>query len=99
MHAIGSLWEPDSEDNRNVRALLDSTLEVVQRAQIYARWWRLWRADVRAGWVAFGRYKVRGSGCQRDRGRQCLCRTPGCCSVALLKLRASQQHSHTDFGP
>lgn len=60
MHAIGSLWQPDSEDNRNVRALLDSTLEVVQRAQIYARWWRLWRTDVRAGWVAFGRYKVRG---------------------------------------
>ena len=29
MHAIGSLWQPDSEDNRNVRALLDSTLEVV----------------------------------------------------------------------
>ncbi len=58
MHAISSLWQPDSEDNLNVRALLDSTGEVVDRAKIYARWWRLWRADVRAGWVAFGRYKV-----------------------------------------
>ena len=58
MRAISSLWEPESEDNLNVRALLDSTAEVVDRAKIYARWWRLWRADVRAGWVAFGRYKV-----------------------------------------
>ena len=58
MRAIASLWEPESEDNLNVRALLDSTAEVVDRAKIYARWWRLWRADVRAGWVAFGRYKV-----------------------------------------
>ena len=61
MHAISSLWQPESEDNLNVRALLDSTAEVVDRAKIYARWWRLWRADVRAGWVAFGRYKVRHS--------------------------------------
>ncbi len=59
MHAISSLWQPDSEHNLNVRALLDSTAEVVDRAKIYARWWRLWRSDVRAGWVAFGRYKVR----------------------------------------
>ena len=58
MRAISSLWEPESEDNLNVRALLDSTAEVVDRAKIYARWWRLWRADVRAGWIAFGRYKV-----------------------------------------
>lgn len=61
MRAIDSLWEPGSEDNCNVRALLDSTAEVVQRARVYACWWHLWRADVRAGWVAFGRYKVRGS--------------------------------------
>ena len=58
MRAISSLWEPESEDNLNVRALLESTAEVVDRAKIYARWWRLWRADVRAGWVAFGRYKA-----------------------------------------
>lgn len=42
-----------------VRALLDSTAEVVDRLKIYAKWWRLWRPDVRAGWAAFGRYKVR----------------------------------------
>ena len=59
MRAISSLWQPESEDNLNVRALLDSTAEVVDRAKIYARWWRLWRADVRSGWVAFGRYKAR----------------------------------------
>lgn len=58
MRGVSGLWEPDTEDNLNVRSLLDSAAEVVDRAKIYARWWRLWRADVRAGWVAFGRYKV-----------------------------------------
>ena len=93
MHAISSLWEAGSEDSCNVRALLDSTLEVVQRAKIYARWWRLWRADVRAGWVAFGRYKVRGSGWRSS--RQNLCRAlkqPRCCKEAQLSTHASQHH-------
>ena len=58
MHAISSLYEPGSEDNLNVRSLLDSTAEICNRGRLYARWWRLWRADVRAGWVAFGRFKV-----------------------------------------
>ena len=80
MHAIGSLWEPGLEDNCSVRALLDSTAEVVQRARVYARWWRLWRADVRAGWVAFGRYKVCGNSSRSSRRSLCMTsQWPGCC--------------------
>ena len=58
MHALSSLYEPGSEDNLNVRSLLDSTAEICDRGRLYARWWRLWRADARAGWAAFGRFKV-----------------------------------------
>jgi hypothetical protein len=58
MHALSSLHEPGLEDSLNVHSLLHSTTEVCDRGRLYARWWRLWRADVRAGWAAFGRFKV-----------------------------------------
>ncbi|CAK0744791.1 hypothetical protein CVIRNUC_001574 [Coccomyxa viridis] len=57
MGAIASLWRPESEANHNVRALLESTEEVVARTKTFMRWWQLWRPDVVAGWVTLGRFK------------------------------------------
>lgn len=59
MGAIASLGRPESEANYNVRALLESTEEVVARTKTFMRWWQLHRADVRAGWTTLGRFKVR----------------------------------------
>ena len=58
MNAIASLWRPESEANHNVRALLESTEEVVARTKTFCRWWQLWRPDVRIGWVTLGRFKA-----------------------------------------
>ena len=58
MGAIASLWRPESEANHNVRALLESTEEVVARTKTFMRWWQLWRPDVVAGWVTLGRFKA-----------------------------------------
>ena len=59
MGAIASLWRPQSEAGHNVRALLESTEEVVARTKTFMRWWQLWRPDVLAGWVTLGRFKAR----------------------------------------
>ena len=58
MNAINSLWQPASEANYNVRALLGSTEEVVARTKTFCRWWQLWRPEARAGWTTLGRFKV-----------------------------------------
>ena len=58
MKAIASLWQPGSEANHNVRALLASTEEVVARTKTFCRWWQLWRPEARAGWTTLGRFKV-----------------------------------------
>ena len=58
MMAIASLWQPASEANHNVRALLASTEEVVARTKTFCRWWQLWRPEARAGWTTLGRFKV-----------------------------------------
>ncbi|CAL5224557.1 g7259 [Coccomyxa viridis] len=62
MNALKSLKMPNAEENHNVQALLNSTQEIEDRYKIFWRWWRVWRADVRAGWVVLGRFKniVRG---------------------------------------
>ncbi len=59
MNAINSLWHPASEANYNVRALLGSTEEVVERTKTFCRWFQLWRAEARHGWTILGRFKVR----------------------------------------
>ena len=41
-----------------MQSLLDATQEIENRYKIFWRWWRVWRADVRAGWVGLGRFKV-----------------------------------------
>ena len=48
----------DSEDSTNVNALLHGTHEIELRLQQINRWFRLWKKDVRDGWVALGRFKV-----------------------------------------
>ena len=58
MNALKSLKMPNAEENHNVQALLNSTQEIEDRYKIFWRWWRVWRADVRAGWVVLGRFKV-----------------------------------------
>lgn len=58
MNALKSLKQPNAEENQNVQSLLDSTAEIENRYKIIWRWWRVWRADVRAGWVVLGRFKV-----------------------------------------
>ena len=58
MNALSSLKQPNAEENHNVQALLNSTQEIEDRYKIIWRWWRVWRPDVRAGWVVLGRFKV-----------------------------------------
>ena len=48
----------DSEDAANVAALLQSTHEIELRTQQVNRWFRLWRRDVRDGWLTLGRFRV-----------------------------------------
>lgn len=59
MNALKTLKSrEDTEDGTNVNALLHGTHEVELRLQQINRWFRLWRKDVRNGWVALGRFKV-----------------------------------------
>lgn len=58
MNALSSLRTPNAEENHNVQSLLNSTQEIEDRYKIIWRWWRVWRPDVRAGWVVLGRFKV-----------------------------------------
>jgi hypothetical protein len=58
MNALASLKDPSSEEGQNVAALLGSTHEIELRIQQINRWWRLWRADVRAGWLTLARFRV-----------------------------------------
>ena len=78
MGAIASLWRPESEANHNVRALLESTEEVVARTKTFMRWWQLWRPDVVAGWVTLGRFKAR---------------SPLCCSTCHPSARSACSHA------
>ena len=48
----------DTEDAANVAALLQSTHEIELRTQQVNRWFRLWRRDVRDGWLTLGRFRV-----------------------------------------
>ena len=56
----------DSEDAANVAALLQSTHEIELRTQQVNRWFRLWRRDVRDGWLTLGRFRVAPSSKQAD---------------------------------
>ncbi|CAK0787662.1 hypothetical protein CVIRNUC_010884 [Coccomyxa viridis] len=62
MNALKSLRTPHAEENMDAVSLLNATQEIVDRFKIVWRWWRVWREDVRAGWVTIGRFKniVRG---------------------------------------
>ena len=81
MNAIASLYNPASEANHNVRALLGSTEEVVERTKTFCRWFQLWRAEARHGWTILGRFKVRPLRClprtgspllhMKERSRNC----------------------------
>ena len=59
MNALKSLRTPHAEENMDAVSLLNATQEIVDRFKIVWRWWRVWREDVRAGWVTIGRFKVR----------------------------------------
>ena len=55
MNALETLKSGEqSEDGTNVTALLHSTHEIELRLQQVNRWLRLWRKDVRDGWVILG---------------------------------------------
>ena len=58
MNALKSLRTPHAEENMDAVSLLNATQEIVDRFKIVWRWWRVWREDVRAGWVTIGRFKV-----------------------------------------
>ena len=59
MHALDSLLDGDTAGHgENVAALLHCTHEVENRVKEIYRWWKLWRADVRAGWALFARFRV-----------------------------------------
>ena len=60
MNALKTLKSgEDTEDSTNVNALLHGTHEIELRLQQINRWFRLWRKDVRDGWVTLGRFRVR----------------------------------------
>lgn len=48
----------DTEEATSVNSLLHGTHEVELRLQQVNRWLRLWRKDVRDGWVTLGRFRV-----------------------------------------
>ena len=59
MNALKTLKSgEDTEDSTNVNALLHGTHEIELRLQQINRWFRLWRKDVRDGWVTLGRFRV-----------------------------------------
>ncbi len=91
MNAINSLWHPASEANHNVRALLGSTEEVVERTKTFCRWFQLWRAEARHGWTILGRFKVR---VVMSSGTPCLLLHMGVqrCNQACALLLAASHH-------
>lgn len=97
MHALSSLKQPNAEENHNVQALLNSTQEIEDRYKIIWRWWRVWRPDVRAGWVVLGRFKVThpitkctfASATQGKMEVRDLSSMPSCCLHLAPDLQAS----------
>lgn len=85
MNALKSLKMPNAEENHNVQALLNSTQEIEDRYKIFWRWWRVWRADVRAGWVVLGRFKVT-SAAPRHAIQMRLCMR--CCFACLMSRQS-----------
>jgi len=58
MNAVASLRSGRSEDSDNVNSLLLSTQEIEKRIPEVNRWLKLWKADVREGWLTLGKFRV-----------------------------------------
>ena len=87
MNAINSLWHPASEANHNVRALLGSTEEVVERTKTFCRWFQLWRAEARHGWTILGRFKARAQSPSSEQHCMVLCMWESTHLIPLWKSR------------